>query len=131
MMVTQIMLSQLLHGLHSYTLMPKVIKLILWKVYFEVPSCSRYSDTCFPPNYSVNNIQQAFKFLFTSPTSAQDISCEDDINDQATQTTRPLKRARNNKAPTRGHVAQLLGMKSVTPRAIAYVSVQVSSVITV
>lgn len=130
-MVIQIMLSQLLHGLHSYTLMPKVINLILWKVYFEVPSCSRYSDRCFPPNCNVNNIQQAFKFLFTSPTSAQDISCEDDINDQATQTMRPLKRARNNKAPTRGHVAQLLGMKSVTPRAIAYVSVQVSSVVAV
>ena len=32
---------------------------------------------------------------------------------------------RNQKAPTRGHVANLLGMKTVTPRSLAYVAVQV------
>lgn len=39
--------------------------------------------------------------------------------------TPPLKRARKHKAPTRGHVADILGMKSVTPRSIAYIAVQV------
>lgn len=33
---------------------------------------------------------------------------------------------KQTRAPTRGHVAHLLGMKTVTPRAIAYVAVQVS-----
>lgn len=32
---------------------------------------------------------------------------------------------RNQKAPTRGHVANLLGMKTVTPRSLAYVAAQV------
>lgn len=36
-----------------------------------------------------------------------------------------LKRARKHKAPTRGHVADILGMKTVTPRSIAYIAVQV------
>jgi hypothetical protein len=65
---------------------------------------------------------QAFKFLFTSPTSAQDINNENDVEDQI---ARPQKRSRSRKAPTRGNVANLLGMRSVTPRAIAYVAVQV------
>ena len=37
------------------------------------------------------------------------------------------KRSRpNQKAPTRGHIANLLGLKTVTLRSIAYVAVQVS-----
>jgi hypothetical protein len=67
---------------------------------------------------------QAFKFIFTSPTSAMDINSENDIENQA---LRPLKRAKSNKAPTRGNVASLLGMRSVTPRSIAYVAVQASA----
>jgi hypothetical protein len=66
-------------------------------------------------------IVQAFKFIFTSPTSAHDVSCENDIQDHA----RPVSnRSRSRKAPTRGNVARLLGMRSVTPRSIAYVAVQ-------
>jgi hypothetical protein len=65
---------------------------------------------------------QTFKFIFTSPTSAQDIENDKDLMDEA---PRPLKRVKHTKAPTRGHVAHLLGMKTVTPRAIAYIAVQV------
>ena len=35
------------------------------------------------------------------------------------------KRAKRNLVATRSHVASLIGMRSVTPRAIAYVAVQV------
>ena len=68
-------------------------------------------------------MSQAFKFLFTSPTSALDIGDENDIRDE---TSGPRKRSRRRKAPTRGNVANLLGMQSVTGRSIAYVAVQVS-----
>jgi uncharacterized alpha-E superfamily protein len=36
---------------------------------------------------------------------------------------------RNQKAPTRGHVANLLGMKAATPRSLAYVAVQVPNLL--
>lgn len=65
---------------------------------------------------------QTFKFLFTSPTSAQSIDTDKDVDEPA---SRPSKKRRNNRAPTRGHVANLIGMRSVTPRSIAYVAVQV------
>ncbi|KAF9455666.1 hypothetical protein BDZ94DRAFT_1360794, partial [Collybia nuda] len=64
---------------------------------------------------------KTYKFLFTSPTSAQDIDSEKDLEDPAPRT---FKRKRGNRVPTRGHVANLMGMKSVTPRSIAYVAVQ-------
>lgn len=67
---------------------------------------------------------QGFRFLFTSPTSAEDINSENDIEENGGSQSQ--KRAKQNrKAPTRGNVASLLGMRSVTPRAIAYVAVQV------
>lgn len=66
--------------------------------------------------------REAYKFIFTSPTSAQDICSENDINNQP----RPrVKRGRTSKAPTRGNVASLLGVRAVTARSIAYVAVQV------
>lgn len=65
---------------------------------------------------------QAFKFIFTSPTSAQYITSENDLQNPEAQ---PSKRAKHQKAPTRGNVAKVLGMRSVSPRAIAYVAVQV------
>ncbi|KAF8238278.1 hypothetical protein L208DRAFT_1243132, partial [Tricholoma matsutake] len=64
---------------------------------------------------------KAFKFIFTSPSSAQDIECQEDVEEHALSTK---KRRKNQKAPTCGHVATLLGMKMVTPRALAYVAVQ-------
>jgi len=62
---------------------------------------------------------KAFKYLFTSPTSA---------NDDAPPNNAPqpsAKRAKRNLGATQSHVASLIGMRCVTPRAIAYVAVQV------
>lgn len=69
------------------------------------------------------SLSQAFKFIFTSPSSAQDIEGQEDVELHIPSSRKRSRR--NQKAPTRGHVAGLLGMKSVTPRAIAYVAVQV------
>jgi hypothetical protein len=55
---------------------------------------------------------QSFKLIFTSPTSVDE---EEDA---------PTKR-RHVERRTRSHVAQILKMKKVTPRAIAYIAVQV------
>jgi hypothetical protein len=68
-------------------------------------------------------LSQAFKFIFTLPSSAQDIEGQEDVELHIPSSKKRSRR--NQKAPTRGHVAGLLGMKSVTPRAIAYVAVQV------
>jgi hypothetical protein len=62
---------------------------------------------------------QAFKYLFTSPTSANDDTPPNDAPQPS------AKRAKRNLGATRSHVASLIGMRSVTPRAIAYVAVQV------
>ncbi|KIK92910.1 hypothetical protein PAXRUDRAFT_12950 [Paxillus rubicundulus Ve08.2h10] len=61
---------------------------------------------------------KAFKFLFTSPSSARDI-------DEDGQEAARRQRSSNHKSATKNHVAMILGLKSVTPRAIAYTAVQV------
>lgn len=65
---------------------------------------------------------QTFKFIFTSPTSAEDIDDEKDVDEPS---QKPYKRRRRQRAPTRGNIANIIGMKSVTPRDIAYVALQV------
>jgi hypothetical protein len=67
-----------------------------------------------------SDIEQAFKSIFTSPSSASSIQRDNDEN-AAPPTKRPKKNT------TRQHVAALLGMTAVTGRAIAYVAVQVCS----
>ncbi|KZP15450.1 hypothetical protein FIBSPDRAFT_750186, partial [Athelia psychrophila] len=62
---------------------------------------------------------KAFKYLFTSPSSASEVTS----NPQDSH--RPTKRARTQTTSTRSNVAALIGMDKVTPRAIAYVAVQV------
>ncbi|KAF8231240.1 hypothetical protein L208DRAFT_1470789, partial [Tricholoma matsutake] len=57
-----------------------------------------------------------------SPSSAQDIECQEDVDEHVPSAKKCARR--NQKAPTRGHVATLLGMKAVTPRALTYVAVQ-------
>ena len=59
------------------------------------------------------SLSQAFKFIFTSPSSAQDIEGQEDVELHIPSSRKRSRR--NQKAPTRGHVAGLLGMKSVTP----------------
>jgi hypothetical protein len=67
---------------------------------------------------------QAFKFIFTLPSSSLDIKCQEDVDEH---TPSASKRSRQNqKAPTRGHVANLLGMKTITPQSLAYMAVQAS-----
>lgn len=66
---------------------------------------------------------QAYKAILTSPSSAAyDIDTETLEGDGP-----PLKRARTETTATRSNNASLCGLKSVTPRSIAYVAVQVSS----
>ena len=71
-------------------------------------------------------VLQAFKYIFTSPGSA---NSGDTVEDSDTDTEPPPKRQRGtSEKRTRSHVATLIGMKSVSPRAIAYAAVQVSIV---
>ncbi|KAF8228437.1 hypothetical protein L208DRAFT_1291525, partial [Tricholoma matsutake] len=65
---------------------------------------------------------QVFKFIFTSPSSMQDIKCQEDVEEHTPSARKRLRR--NQKAPTHGHIANLLGMKVVTPRSLAYVAPQ-------
>jgi len=66
---------------------------------------------------------KAFKCLFTSPASAKDVVSEDE-NEEPAQPPRK-KRKGVKRSSTRGSVAQILGVKEVTGRMIAYVAVQV------
>ncbi|EGO24727.1 hypothetical protein SERLADRAFT_468448 [Serpula lacrymans var. lacrymans S7.9] len=62
---------------------------------------------------------KAYKFVFTSPTSARDVKDEERDPPPLHKRTKRLNQIR-----TRGHVASLLGMHSVMPRSIAYIAVQ-------
>jgi hypothetical protein len=64
--------------------------------------------------------QQAFKFIFTSPTSAIEVSINSSTNGAP-----PPKRSKKSAGATRSHVASLIGMRRVTARSIAYVALQV------
>ena len=71
-----------------------------------------------------NLVSQAFKAIFTSPSSA-----EDDVENEIPRNEGPppTKRARGDiTMATRSNNATLCGLKSVTPRSIAYVAVQVN-----
>ncbi|KIK73736.1 hypothetical protein PAXRUDRAFT_20542 [Paxillus rubicundulus Ve08.2h10] len=63
---------------------------------------------------------KAFKFLFTSPSSVHDI--KENGNGQI-----PTRHqgSSTHKTATKKHVASILGLKSVTPRSIAYTAIQV------
>ena len=73
-------------------------------------------------------VLQAFKHIFTSPSSADSEDVVDDT-DQEDETEPPPKRRRgSSEKRSRAYIAALIGMKSVSPRAIAYTAVQVSIV---
>ncbi|KIM84518.1 hypothetical protein PILCRDRAFT_385422 [Piloderma croceum F 1598] len=66
---------------------------------------------------------KAYKYIFTSPTSANNVSV--DVMEAGNDNMPPApKRSNKNLAVTRSHVASLIGLRKVTPRLIAYVSVQ-------
>ncbi|KIJ09481.1 hypothetical protein PAXINDRAFT_87389, partial [Paxillus involutus ATCC 200175] len=62
----------------------------------------------------------AFKHIFTSPSSTS----PDEAEDKDEPPCNRHKLMATGQAPGRSHVAALLGMKAVQPRAIAYVAVQ-------
>ncbi|KAF8235817.1 hypothetical protein L208DRAFT_1255194, partial [Tricholoma matsutake] len=53
--------------------------------------------------------------------------CQEDVEEHTTSTRKQPRR--NQKAPMCGHVANLLGMKAVMPRSLAYVAVQLRFVL--
>jgi len=70
---------------------------------------------------SLTLFSQAYKYIFTSPTSANEVST--DVTEDSAQPA--LKRSKKSLGATRSHVASLIGLRRVTPRSIAYVAVQV------
>ncbi|KAH7920737.1 hypothetical protein BV22DRAFT_1107538 [Leucogyrophana mollusca] len=62
---------------------------------------------------------KAFKYLFTSPSSARDVEGDGDGADIIASSNR------RSHQTTKKHVAALMGMRNVTPRSIAYTAVQV------
>ncbi|KAI6164767.1 hypothetical protein EDD17DRAFT_1506196 [Pisolithus thermaeus] len=93
-----------------------------------------YKDEIYDPKDPVKGLfknkllVQAFKHIFTSPSSADVDSVADDTDDeiQASTSEPPLKRRKGpTDKRTRSNVVSLIGMKSITPRAIAYTAVQV------
>jgi hypothetical protein len=81
--------------------------------------------TCYLVDVANDVHCQGFKFLFTSPSSAEEISSENDIIGAGQTSERQKRQKGSRKAPTCGNVTNLLGIWSVSPRAIAYVAVQV------
>jgi hypothetical protein len=68
---------------------------------------------------------QAYKYIFTSPTSANNVSV-DTVEAENDDMPPAPKRSKKNLAATRSHVASLIGLRKVTPHSIVYVAVQVS-----
>ena len=64
---------------------------------------------------------QAYKYIFTLPTSANEVST--DATEDGAQPA--LKRSKKSLGATRSHIASLIGLHHVTPCSIAYVAVQV------
>jgi hypothetical protein len=69
---------------------------------------------------------QAFKAIFTSPSSAKDVAGDGDGANVIENNRRAKSDSSGVKVKT--HVAQIIKMRKVSPRSIAYVSCQVSSI---
>jgi hypothetical protein len=69
-------------------------------------------------------ILQGYKAVFTSPSSAKDVEGDGDGADVIQNN----RRARNPfcTIKVKKHVAQIIKMRKVTPRSIAYIACQVS-----
>ncbi|KIM62962.1 hypothetical protein SCLCIDRAFT_24554 [Scleroderma citrinum Foug A] len=88
-----------------------------------------YKSEQYDPNNPVKGLfrndllVQAFKHIFTSPSLTDSIN---DIDQEEGTSMEPLPKRQKglSEKRTRAHVAALLGMKSVDPRAIAYTAVQ-------
>ncbi|KAG2749394.1 hypothetical protein P692DRAFT_20732070 [Suillus brevipes Sb2] len=64
---------------------------------------------------------QAYKAVFTSPSSAKDVEADGDGADISANN----KRAQRSCTKVKKHVAHIIQMKKVTPRSIAYIACQV------
>jgi hypothetical protein len=69
-------------------------------------------------------VLQGYKAVFTSPSSAKDVEGDGD----GTDVIQNNRRARKNLSglKVKKHVAQIINMRKVTPRSIAYIACQVS-----
>lgn len=68
-------------------------------------------------------VSQGFKAIFTSPSSANEVDGDGDGAD-IIENCRRAKR-RSDQAKVKTCIASIIGMRKVTPRAIAYVACQV------
>lgn len=69
--------------------------------------------------------QQAYKAIFTSPSSAKEVAGDGDATN-VIENNRRAKKDFNSGKKVKTHVAQIIRMHKVTPRSIAYVACQVS-----
>ncbi|KAG2138494.1 hypothetical protein DEU56DRAFT_912362 [Suillus clintonianus] len=107
---------------------------------FEIdPRATFVTDLSFPAflyeNYTANpdNLEegifkgkillQAYKAVFTSPSSAKDVECDGDGADVIANNRRAKKAFSDIKV--KKHVAQIIKMDKVTARSIAYIACQV------
>lgn len=67
---------------------------------------------------------QAFKAIFTSPSSAKEVDGDGDGADIIENNRRA--RRKSDQAKVKTCVASIINMRKVTPRAIAYIACQVS-----
>jgi hypothetical protein len=71
-------------------------------------------------------VLKGFKAIFTSPSSANEVDGDGDGADIIENCRRA--RRRSDQAKVKTCVASIIGMRKVTPRAIAYTACQVSSI---
>lgn len=72
----------------------------------------------------IPHVFQAYKAVFTSPSSAKDVEGDGDGAD-IIQNNRRAKKSFNT-VKVKKHVAQIIKMEKVTPRSLAYIICQVS-----
>jgi hypothetical protein len=84
---------------------------------FQSKILLKVRSSLFTEHRSSIGVVQAFKALFTSPSSARSVQREDE--------NEPPQSKRSKKSTTRQHVAAILGITAVTPRSIAYTVIQV------
>jgi hypothetical protein len=74
---------------------------------------------------SLIGVIQAFKAIFTSPSSAKEVEGDGDGADILENNRRA--RRKSDQAKVKTCVASIINMRKVTPRSIAYIVCQVSS----
>lgn len=104
----------------KYTAKPDDLEEGLFKGKILLQVCVRSSSS---PEL-ISQVFQAYKAVFTSPSSAKDVEGDGDGAD-VIHNNRRAKRSFNT-VKVKKHVAQIIKMDKVTPRSIAYIICQVS-----